>query len=566
MDEQQQVQKSVRDLARASRMPSIYVALMAGSMGIAAFFDPTGFVATLAVIIGLVGFGLGIWVGHWRKPFLSVGRSSEALETLALVRQVPGKQRRFPGMEVLFRRARLRSAEVHFRARGSQQSNPIPWGLVRQGLNKLVLVSGPSSAKGSSPHFALLLAVNGTALTPPVGPPVWLRWEDVSSPPGNIPGPAPPIRQPYAAGSAARSFLLMAAVCAVGATLLVSGPNALAPSSPAPHPISGMIPVAGAGMGATAGPSPAAFNESASQRAITWPLYMENLSTAVGEQTSIVVSCAAATGAAIMLIVGQGELDFGDGSTYTWPSSYEGAYVNAPHTYNQAGTFTLTATGTCTDGTYDYPAMGTATVTVGGGQVEELAGIMGVGLGAIGIIPVAGAGTGAAAGPSSAAFGSLGSTSYFPEGFDGSGGIWGGQGDGWMDPSTYMEASLWSPPTNLPPPPFSAPSPSWMPQLPPPVPQPVTEVLSDSLIVPANSEGVVNMAATISVQGGDPTQPFTYTWRADDGTTYSCTGGSDSSFTHWFQKPGTHTLSVTVSQNGRVVLPTKTFVQSWGAP
>ena len=93
----------------------------------------------------------------------------------------------------------------------------------------------------------------------------------------------------------------------------------------------------------------------------------------------------------------------------------------------------------------------------------------------------------------------------------------------------------------------------------------MTEVLSDSLIVPANSEGVVNMAATISVQGGDPTQPFTYTWRADDGTTYSCTGGSDSSFSHWFQKPGTHTLSVTVSQNGRVVLPTKTFVQTWGA-
>ena len=558
------MQRSVKDLARASRYPIFTAALMAGIFGIGAFFDSTGLMAASAFIIGLVGFGLGVWAGHWREPFLSVGRASEALETFALVRQVPGKQRGPPGMEVLFRRARLRSAVVHFGTKGYRQTNPIPWGLVRQGLNKLVLVSGPTSPKGSSPHIALLLAVNGIALSPPVGPPVWLRWEDVRSPPGNLPAPTPPIRPPYAAGSAARSFLLMAVVCVVGATILVSGPNALATSSPSPHLFSGFIPVAGAGMGAAAAPSPAAFNEPTSQRATTWPLSIGNQSTSVGENTSILIACEQPTNG-IMEITGQGEINWGDGSTYTWPSSQEGVYVGASHTYNQAGTFTLTATGTCTDGSYVYPAMGTATITVGSGGGLELAGIAGVGLGAIGIVPVAGGGMGAAGVPGSAAFGSPGSTSYFPEGFEASGGIWGGQGDGWMDPYTYMEASLWSPPTNLPPPPFSAPSPSWIPQLPPPGPQPVTEVLSDSVIVPANSEGVVNMAATISVQGGDPTQPFTYTWRADDGTTYSCTGGSDSSFSHWFQKPGTHTLSVTVSQNGRVVLPTKTFVQTWGA-
>ncbi len=600
MDEQQQVQRSVKDLARASRVPSIYLALMAAVAGIGAFFDPTGFLAAVAIIIGLVGLGLGIWIGHWRKPFLSVGRASETLETFALVRQVPGKQRRFPGMEVLFRRARLRSAEVHFRAKGSRLSNPIPWGLVRQGLNKLVLVSGPSSPKTSSPHLALLLAVNGIPLTPPNGPPVWLRWEDVRSPSGNIPEPTPPIRHPYAAGSAVRSILIIAVVCAVGAALLVSGPNAIAPSFPSPHLLSGLdVPEAG---------SPHALGQERSTGPTT-PLDSYCLSStcdgilivdltlnategiAVGKDVCGVdqsqqtvlnpfggpdvpdVPCPTSgwhAGDTIYVGIvppafgtsGTCHISWGDGSTFDSGCGYQ---YSTTHVYSVSGNETVTAYLCYPGGGCDSPASVNVYINPGLGSGAVVAGVVGLGLGAVGIVPVAGGGMGAAGVPSSAAFGSPGSTPYFPEGFDGSGGIWGGQGDGWMDPYTYMEASLWSPPTNLPPPPFSAPSPSWIPQLPPPGPQPVTEVLSDSLIVPANSEGVVNMAATISVQGGDPTQPFTYTWRADDGTTYSCTGGSDSSFSHWFQKPGTHTLSVTVSQNGRVVLPTKTFVQTWGA-
>ena len=585
------MREAVKGLARASRMPSLYLALGAGMAGMGAIFDTTSVLLALAAImLGVVGLAVGISVGLWRRPFLRVGRVSEVLETFALVRSVPGRRGPWPAMEVKVRRSRLRSANVHFRAKGQRLSNPIPWGLVRQGLNKLVILSGPVSSKGSSPHLGLLLAVNGTALTPPVGPPVWLRWEEEKTPPGKTPGRVRPLRQTYAASPVLRSFLIFAVVV-VSATLLVLGSDALALPSPAPHPLSGADLQKGGlayALGQdrhTMGRTPSnSYCQSTTcdglvigdltlnstdgiqvgtdvcgvdptQQSILYPPYGPGLPDVPcptsGWNAGDEIYAEVITWAGNPYGGGTFYINWGDGSTYA------GDVSGATHVYSNAGNYTVSGYD-CSPGC-DSPA--SVTVYINAGLAGAVAGIAGMGIGGAGVVPVAGGG------PAPVGLGASASTAaapYFPADFGSSDGLW--EVGGWMDPYTIVDASAWQPAVNLPPPPIAASPLAWMPQLPPPSVQPVTEFGSDSLMIPSTSDGqVVNMAATISLQGGDPTQPFTYAWKTDDGGTYSITGGPESSITHWFQTPGTHTISVTVFQNGRIVLPTKVFVQSWGA-
>jgi hypothetical protein len=565
-------------------MPSIYLAVGAGLAGLLAFTDPTGLAALFAVFLGFTGFILGMWGGILRKPFLALRGIAEAFETVAVVWSLPGKKGAPPLLEVRFRRARLLSVSPPFGTAGSRKGGAGPGGGLRPGLNHLTLVSGGVKSERPDHRLALLISANGRNLLTPEQTPVWLRWENTqvsTAPRGRrrgLPGKLLPTGPTISMLVLVVGVLLGTMTGPIpvhGAETVTgqywkfqgSGPSAISPANPTTRleglggqrerhlstfPGSELV-----GRVSVAGRS-GSVRVPLSRGAAPWPLYISVPSSpGVGEQLNIIISCGAATGLAIMLVVGTGEVDFGDGSTYSWPSSFEGAFVETYHTYNQGGSFTLTATGTCTDGTYDYPASGTMGVTVGVGTIGALAGVLGLGFGVVGVIPVAGGG-GGGAGPVGAS-----AAPYYPDGLLSSqdAGVWGG-GE-WADPYTMIETSIWQPPVNLPAPPFSAPPPAWMPQLPGPTVRPITEAGADSLMVQSNSEGVVNMAAIISVQGGNPSQPFTYTWRTDDGMTYSIKGGPDSSFTHWFQTPGTHSISVTISQPG-VRSIQQTFVQTSG--
>ena len=580
--EQQQVERSVRDLTRASRAPNFLLATAAGLAGIGALFDPTGTLAIFAVIFGLGGLGLGLAVGRWRRPFLKLRGVHEGIDTLALVQPVPGKRRSLPGMEVLARRHRLRSAEMHFRAKGHRVSNPIPWGLVRRGLNRLLIVSGPGTSPRASPRVALLLSVNGTLLSQPGNPPIWLRWEEPPSPPGRMRGQRGPLRLSAALLPILQILLPLVLVMGVvgsGAGFL----NVASSTSASPHLLPGSTaprgvpsPVQGAASrGDVVGPSDSYCTQNLCDGLL---LADQNLNATEGivvggdicgvdqfGQTVLdpsgatpVVPCPTSgwnTGDQIYtkVVPSAGgvtaicHISWGDGSTFDSACGYSDSTI---HVYSSPGSYNVTGYLCYSTGSCDSEASVEVYINLGLGGAATVAGITGLGLGFAGVVPVAGGGSGPT--PPGGLGGSAYATApYYPPDFQGSDGLWGGEGS-WADPYTYLEASPWQAPVTLPPPPFSPAQPSpWIPQLPAPTLQPIAQSGADSIAVPSTSDGqVVDMAAIISVQGGDPNQPFTYTWRTDDGMTYSVVGGPDSSISHWFQTPGPHTISVTVSQPG----------------
>ena len=245
-------------------------------------------------------------------------------------------------------------------------------------------------------------------------------------------------------------------------------------------------------------------------------------------------------------------VDWGDGG---YDHNY-GVGTMFTHTYSASGTYLITAWT-------QQQSASSLNVYIGVGGAAP-AGVVGMLFGGTGIAAAwGGGGDGAGAGLVGVGATGLGSAPYYPSALEGSAVTSTGGYGYWSDPSTFVEVDSWPPPVNLPPPPVPPSGPSWIPQLPPP-PLTVSELGSDSLILPSGS-GSVDMSAVLDVQGGDPSQPFTYSWKADGAPLQSVTGGPSSSITHWFTSGGPHTLTVTVSQHGHMVLE-KTFWQTWGGP
>ncbi len=580
----EQVRLAGKKLVKSTRGPILYAGLGAVFGGLGGFAN-LDLMAAFGLLLGLLAMVLGLWLRRWRRPFLGVLQSQEAFLTLGTLRKYDEKHRPGRGVEVKLTRGLLRSASIPWGSGNARASMWSPGSMIREGgLHLLLLVSGPTLTKRPDVHPALLLAVNGTMLGPSTGGPIWLLWESTALPTAQ--GHAPIRLGPSTSSPQLRSMVVLLLLFGLLWALVLPEPHVgLAQGIPKELiPVNSVLSGAVLVRGGTGGTEDGSVVSSTPHRGSPDDSIknhdgasLQPLDQAGGTPMSVTdadngQSCEIGgsstytpcpqsgwgTGDSIEVSMTYaslwdlGSVDWGDGG---YDHNY-GVGTMFTHTYSASGTYLITAWT-------QQQSASSLNVYIGVGGAAP-AGVVGMLFGGTGIAAAwGGGGDGAGAGLVGVGATGLGSAPYYPSALEGSAVTSTGGYGYWSDPSTFVEVDSWPPPVNLPPPPVPPSGPSWIPQLPPP-PLTVSELGSDSLILPSGS-GSVDMSAVLDVQGGDPSQPFTYSWKADGAPLQSVTGGPSSSITHWFTSGGPHTLTVTVSQHGHMVLE-KTFWQTWGGP